>query len=85
MTTSLTDTRPDARRVHVQLLRRAGIAQRVEMARGLSDRVGRISWHNLRDRHPLEDETETAIRFVRLVYGADLAERLGRYLANRAT
>jgi len=85
MSIPLTDTRPEARRVHIELLRRASPAQRVEMARGLSDTVGRMSWQNLRSRYPADTEMDVSIRFVRLVYGADLAERVKRFLLSRKT
>jgi len=83
MAARLTDTSAEARRVHVTLVRRAAPAQRLEMARSLSDTVGRMSWQNLRRRYPEDTATEAAVRFVKLVYGAELARRLHQFLLRR--
>lgn len=85
MCARVSDTHPEAERVHVALLRRASVARRAQMTRSLSDTVGRMSWQGLRERHPQESDREIGLRFVALTYGEPLAEKLRAFLERRRT
>ncbi|MGH7435674.1 MAG: hypothetical protein ACRENE_08365 [Polyangiaceae bacterium] len=72
------DTHPDATRVQIALLRRAGPARRSALAMRLSDEV------IARSRRALEGQPGDArLRWVELWYGPDLARRVRDYLAKR--
>jgi hypothetical protein len=72
------DTHPDALRVQIDLLRRAGPVQRSAIALRLSDEV------IARSRRVLEGQSGDArLRWVELWYGADLAQRVRDYLERR--
>jgi hypothetical protein len=71
------DTHPDALRVQIDLLRRAGPVRRSEIALRLSDEV------IARSRRALEGQPDARLRWVELWYGVDLAQRVRDYLAKR--
>ena len=78
----MNDTDPRAAAVQLDLLRRAGIERRSAMACRLSDAVIELSRRALRDRSaPGTDERELQLRWVEQHYGAELAQRVRRYLA----
>lgn len=72
------DTHPEAARVQIELLRRAGPVRRSSIALRLSSEVV------ARSRRALEGQPGDArLRWVELWYGADLAQRVREYLAKR--
>ena len=79
----LNDTHPDATRVQLDLLRKAGMARRAELMRSLSSTVIGLSRRALREQMPCATERELAIRWVELNYGAELAARVSAYLVAR--
>ncbi len=76
----LSDTRPEAERVQIELLRKAGCARRLQLAFDLSQSVVELSRHGLRKRHPDLPEQELQLKFVALCYGDALAERVREHL-----
>jgi hypothetical protein len=79
----LSDTDPEAQRVHLELMRRATPARRIRLALSLSRSVMSLSRDGLGRR--LEDASpeELGLRFVALHYGADLADDVRVDLALR--
>lgn len=77
------DTDPEAERVQIDLLRRAGVARRAHMALALSAQIIGLARRAIREARPGLSETEVNLRFVELHYGRELAEDVRRYLAAR--
>ena len=67
------DTDPEAAAVQLGMLRRAGPARRLSLALSLSRTVIELARAGLRRRQPRASEEETALRFVALQYGPDIA------------
>ncbi len=74
------DTHPEAARVQIDLLRRAGPVRRSAMALRLSDEVVARSRRALAAQGRPGD---ARLRWVELWYGPDLAQRIRDYLAKR--
>jgi hypothetical protein len=79
----LSDTDPEAERVHLELLRRASPSRRIHLALSLSRSVMSLSRAGLARRLPNASPEERALRFVALHYGTDLADQLRTDLASR--
>lgn len=77
------DTGPEASRVHVELLRRAGEARRFQLCCSLTETVVALSRRALRDRMPGASEDEVLVRWVQLNYGASLAAGVATRLAEK--
>ena len=80
MKTQSTDTHPDAERVQIELLRRATVAQRVELARSLSGTTMQLARRAIRRANPGASERDVDLTFVALHYGQALADKLRAYL-----
>ncbi len=80
---SVTDTRPEAAEVQLELLRRAGPERRVALALRLSSSVIRASRRAIAERHPELDDEGVRLRWAELHYGQELADRVRAYLAAR--
>jgi hypothetical protein len=83
MRRSARDTAPEAHRVQIELLRRAGPTRRFALAASLTRFAVEASRRELRRRHPEEDERSIALRWVSIHYGEDLADRLRAHLEAR--
>jgi hypothetical protein len=79
----LTDTDPEARRVQMELLRRASPARRLRLALSLSQTVLALSREGIARRRPRATAEELGVEFVRLHYGPDLADEVERDLRSR--
>jgi hypothetical protein len=77
------DTDLDAERIQIDLLRRAGVGRRTQMARSLSAQVIGLARAAIRRSLPEASELETTLRFVELHYGLELAGELRRHLLIR--
>ena len=77
------DTDPEAEKVQIGLLQRAGVARRAHMALGLSAQVIGLAHRAIREAHPDLSATEVGLRFVGLHYGAELAASVRLHLAMR--
>jgi hypothetical protein len=77
------DTDPEAERVQIELLRRAGLPARVRLAASLTRTVIALARNAI--RRSLADPTDDAVsvRFVELHYGRELAAAIERRLASR--
>ena len=79
----LSDTDPEAERVHFELLRSAGPARKIRLALSLSRSVMSLSRAGLARGLEGVSPESVGLRFVALHYGADLAEELRAHLALR--
>jgi hypothetical protein len=75
---------PTADEVQIALLRAAGSARRVALARSLTATTRRLSRQALRRGRPNLSETELAVAFVELLYGRDLADGVRSRLQQQA-
>jgi len=78
------DTSAAAARVQIDLLRKSGCERRAQMTRSMSRTVIDLSRAALRERMPSASEGEVLLRWVALQYGAELGERVRRYIRARA-
>lgn len=83
MAGALSDTDPEAERVQLELLRRAGPGRRLRLALSLSRTVMGLSRAGLARRFGDASPEELGLRFVALHYGSDLADALRAELASR--
>lgn len=79
----LSDTDPEAERVQLELLRRAGPERRLQLALNLTHEVIALSRCALRELHPRATDEELGVLWVRHTYGDELADGLQAYLARR--
>ena len=76
---TLTDTHPDAARVQLELMRAAGHERRSLLMNSFSQELIRASRLRLLQKHH-GDELEAKLEWVRIQYGADLEQRVRKYL-----
>ena len=79
----LSDTTPDARRVLLDLMRRATPAEKLARVRSLSATVIELSRRAIARRHPDWTPLQVQLKWVELHYGRELAEQLTEYLKER--
>ena len=77
------DTDPEAEKVQIDLLRRAGVARRARRALALSGQILGLARRGVGQTLPGATEEEVALRCVELHYGRALAMGLRRHLAER--
>jgi hypothetical protein len=77
------DTDPEAERVQIELLRRAGLPARVRLAASLTRTVIALARRAIRLSLGDVPEDEVAVRFVELHYGPEFARGVQRRLADR--
>jgi hypothetical protein len=78
------DTDPEAERVQIDLLRKAGLARRVGMALALSGQVIGLARRAIARTEVNGGDLETRLRFVELHYGRELSRELREHLARRS-
>jgi len=74
MRTQSSDTSPEAERVQIDLLRKAGVARRIELTFSLTQSAIELSRQGMRRRYPYASEKELDLLFVELNYGKELAD-----------
>ena len=79
----LSDTDPDAERVHLELLRAASPSRRLRLALSLSRTTLSLAHDGLARGLPDASAEEVGLRFVALNYGRELAEEVRSYLRAR--
>ncbi len=80
MITQSFDTHPEAERVQIALIRKAGIARRIGIARSLSETAIKLSRRAISRANPQLSEQELNLVIVAHNYGRDIADRLGNYI-----
>ena len=83
MRTQSRDTRPEAERVQIELLRKAGPARRFSLTRSLSSLAIQLSRQAIRKANPNATEEELRLLGIEFYYGKELANRLRMYLAQK--
>lgn len=83
MRTQSSDTSPEAERVQIELLRKAGVARRIELTFSLTQSAIELSRQGMRRRYPHASEEELNLLFIELNYGKELADCVRAYLAKR--
>ncbi len=80
----LTDTHPEAARVHLELFRRATPDRRTAIALDLSEEVIALARRGISDANPGLSDRELDLIFVRVHYGEEMARRLSEALSANA-
>ena len=75
MPTLSADTRPEAERVQIALIRKAPSWRRVELAGEMYETVKELALIGLRQRHPHASPQELRRRLADLLLGSELATR----------
>ncbi len=75
MRTQSPDTSPEAERVLIELLRKAPVWRRLQLADRMSNMVRGLSLAGLRIRHPVASEAELRRRFADIHLGPELASK----------
>lgn len=83
MRTQSSDTSPEAERVQIELLRKAGVARRIELTFSLTQGAIELSRQGMRRRYPHASEEELDLLFVELNYGKELANCVRTTLARK--
>jgi hypothetical protein len=78
------DTRMEAHREQIRLLREAGLTRRFQAARSLTRSVIELARGRVRKRMPEADEAEVARAVARELYGEQLLRELGIDAPERA-
>jgi hypothetical protein len=76
MTRYLTDTRPEAEAVLIELLRQAPPWRKIRMMEQLNQQMQALSLAGVRARHPQADEAEVRRRLAEIVLGPALAAQV---------
>ena len=79
---AITDTHPAMAKVHLEILRKASDAQRLNLVSSLTKTIFSLSWQGLRERYPHESLQQRVERFVCLLYkDRDLGKKFaGQYI-----
>lgn len=83
MPSSLSDTRPEAEAIQMELLRRASPARRLSLAFSLSESVCALSRRAIRRANPGLSDDEVGLRFLSLHFGEELAQAVRGELMRR--
>jgi hypothetical protein len=77
------DTSPDAGKVQIELLRKAGPAVRFKIMASLSHSVLMMSRRAIVRQNPAQNAFELSMDFVSLHYGAELEKKVREFLKRR--
>lgn len=80
----LRDCSPEAEKVHIELLRKAGTAKRFSIMASLTDSMRSLSKRAIDRANPNLSEYERKILFVSLCYGEQMGEKLRKYVQERS-
>ncbi|NIM78590.1 MAG: hypothetical protein GTO20_07345 [Candidatus Aminicenantes bacterium] len=80
---SLKDTTPEAEKVQIELLRKAGTAKRFNITLSLSQTVIDLARRALKRANPDLNEFELKILFLSNCYGRELAEKVKKYMVEK--
>lgn len=72
----LSDTKPEAERVHIRIIREAGPVRRAEMLGSLTDEAIEMSLSGLKKRNPMLSPQEVHIKYIELLYGKTVASAM---------
>ena len=83
MVTQSIDTHPKVEEFQILLLRKATVAKRLSIMRSLSQTTIHLSRRAILRANPTFSDRDLDLAFVTYHYGADLATRFRKYLAQR--
>ena len=83
MKTQSSDTHPEAERVQIELLRKAGTARRLALGLSFSQDALQLAKTGIRRANPNATEEELSLIFIEVTYGKALADRVRAYVASR--
>ena len=83
MITQSPDTRPQAEKVQIELIRQSSVSRRVSTVRSLSQTTMYLSRRAIQRANPLLSEREVDLAFVANHYGQKLADRLALYMERK--
>ena len=75
LTALFSDTRPEAERVLIELLRRASVARKLEMLGQMNAAARQLALQGLRARHPEATEAQLQRHLADLLLGPELTAR----------
>jgi hypothetical protein len=84
MRTLLTDTRPEAEKVLISLLRKSNTSKKFAQIRSLSQTAMLLSRRAIARANPNLKEKQINLRFISLHYGKDLEQRVEKYIARKS-
>ncbi len=84
MSTQARDTRPEAERVQIELLRKATVERRLELGLSLCQQVSEIAYAGIKRANPSASQKEIELLFVEANYGRSIANRVKTYLWSKA-
>ncbi len=76
----LKDTAPEAEKVQIELLRKAGTAKRFNITLSLSQAVIDLARRALKRANPNLDEFDLKILFLSNCYGRELAQKVKKHM-----
>ena len=79
----LSDTHPDAERVQIELLRRKTVSERFALVRSLTAFTIDLSRRAIARANPDLSPDELRLKYIELVYGNDLSQRVRDYLTKK--
>lgn len=68
MKTLSPDTHPEIERMHIEMIRKAPVFRRLQMAASLIKTTRQLSWKGICDRYPKDTEETRIKRFFCLLY-----------------
>jgi hypothetical protein len=83
MRTDSRDTDPEIERIQYEMLRKLGPSERMRLMRSLSQDVMQMSWQAIRRANVGATGEEIELRFVAIIYGEEIANRLSGYLVRQ--
>lgn len=84
MRTHPLDTRPEAEKVLISLLRNANTAQKFAQVRSLSQTAMLLSRRAIARANPELNEKQINLKFISLHYGKELEQRVEKYLGEKS-
>ncbi|NOY76641.1 MAG: hypothetical protein GXO76_02095 [Calditrichaeota bacterium] len=84
MKTQSKDTRPEAEKFLIELLRQKMPSEKFRQILSLSQTVAQLSKRAIARQHPDLNKQQITLLFIKYHYGEDLAERVKKYLDKRS-
>ena len=84
MRTLPADTRPEAEKVLICLLRKSNTSKKFEQIRSLSQTAMQLSRRAIARANPHLREKQINLRFISLHYGKDLKQRVEKYIDKKS-
>lgn len=84
MNTLSPDTHPEIERLHIEMIRKTSVSQRLQMVTSLVKTTRQLFWRGICERYPHDTEEARIERFFTLLYNDNvLARKVASLLAQR--